>query len=94
MPRKPKSPPANIRELLERLGLSQRAAATELDIDERTMRRYCAGDTPVPRVVMFALRWLQSGVDATASGREAGQADAYDAAEGPRREDYDAEQGA
>lgn len=84
---KPKSPPANIRELLERLGLSQRAAATELDIDERTMRRYCAGDTPVPRVVMFALRWLQSG-------REAHQADAYDAAEGPRREDYDAEQGA
>ena len=46
-----------IRDLLARLGLSQRAAARELGITDRTMRRYCAG-YPVPRVVMMALAQL------------------------------------
>ena len=47
-----------IRAQLDKCGLSQRGAARELDLDERTMRRYCAGDLPVPRVVDYALRWL------------------------------------
>ena len=50
--------PAQLRELLARAGLSQRAAARELHIDERTMRRYCAGQLPVPRVVELALAGL------------------------------------
>ncbi len=47
-----------LRAQLEKSGLSQRGAARELDIDERTMRRYVAGELPVPRVVDYALRWL------------------------------------
>ena len=47
-----------LRDLLASLGLSQRGAAKQLGIDERTMRRYCAGDLPVPRVVQLALSAL------------------------------------
>lgn len=49
---------AKIRDKLAALGLSQRGAARALGIDERTMRRYCAGD-PVPRVVWLALDGLK-----------------------------------
>ena len=47
-----------IRAQLEAAGLSQRSGARALDIDERTMRRYCAGDLPVPTAVTMALRLL------------------------------------
>jgi plasmid maintenance system antidote protein VapI len=47
-----------IREQLAECGLSQRNAAEVLGIDERTMRRYCSGDEPVPRVVVLALERL------------------------------------
>ena len=50
--------PDQLRDLLTRAGLSQRGAARELGIDERTMRRYVAGDLPVPRVVELALTAL------------------------------------
>lgn len=46
-----------VRELLAKMGLGQRAAARELDINERTMRDYCAGKK-VPRVVILALERL------------------------------------
>ena len=46
-----------VRELLEKAGLSQRGAARELDINERTMRAYCAA-TKVPKVVFLALERL------------------------------------
>lgn len=56
--RRAKQPPEpDIRELLDRGGLSQREAARQLGINERTMRRYCAG-APVPRYIRFALLWL------------------------------------
>lgn len=48
---------ARVRELLAKIGLGQRAAARELDINERTMRDYCAGKK-VPRVVILALERL------------------------------------
>lgn len=48
-----------IAELINAAGLSQRGAARELGINERTMRRYCAGDSPVPRVVFLALERLR-----------------------------------
>ena len=44
-----------IRQTLAEAGLSQRGAARLLGIDERTMRRYCSGDSPVPQVVWLAL---------------------------------------
>jgi hypothetical protein len=46
-----------VRELVDRLGLGQRGAARELEINERTMRGYCAGDK-VPRVIILALERL------------------------------------
>lgn len=43
---------------LREAGLSQRGTAKALEINERTMRRYVAGDQPIPRVVEYAVRWL------------------------------------
>lgn len=54
-----------LRKLLERAGLSQRAAARELDFNERTMRRYCAGE-PIPRVVELAAKYLWGNADGNA----------------------------
>ena len=39
--------------------MSQRGAARELGIGERTMRRYVAGELPVPRPIELALRYLE-----------------------------------
>ncbi len=38
--------------------LSQRAAARELEVDEREMRYWCAGKERPPRMVMLALERL------------------------------------
>lgn len=46
-----------IRELLARLGLSQRGAAALLGIPERDFRNWCAG-RPAPRYVVLALQYL------------------------------------
>jgi transcriptional regulator with XRE-family HTH domain len=45
------------RSALARAGLTQRGAARALGINERTVRRYAAGE-PVPTVVWIALRAL------------------------------------
>lgn len=45
-----------LRSILEASELSQSAAARALDIDPRTMRRYIAGDVPIPQVVELAIR--------------------------------------
>jgi DNA transposition AAA+ family ATPase len=47
-----------LRKLLETNELSQSAAARELGMDPRSMRRYIAGDAPIPKVVELALRFL------------------------------------
>jgi len=60
-----------VRDLLERAGLGQRAAARELGIEERTMRRYCAGGA-VPRVVILALERL-ADLQRQVTGVDAGQ---------------------
>jgi helix-turn-helix protein len=52
------SPAAQVRELIARAGLSQRGAAKELEISERMMRYYCAGEQHVPRMVILALERL------------------------------------
>jgi hypothetical protein len=49
---------ARLRALLVRAGFGQHNAARELEIDEHSMTRYCAGNEPVPRVVMLAVERL------------------------------------
>jgi transcriptional regulator with XRE-family HTH domain len=44
-----------LRAFLADHGMSQRGTAKLLGIDERTMRRYCLGECPVPPVVWLAL---------------------------------------
>ena len=44
---------------LARAGLTQRGAARALGINERTVRRYAAGE-PVPTVVWLALKALET----------------------------------
>jgi hypothetical protein len=51
---------AQLVKLLEKAGLSQLGAARRLGVDPRTIRRYVAGDLPVPRVVELALWGLQA----------------------------------
>jgi hypothetical protein len=52
--------PEELRELIAQTGLSQRKAAEELDLAERTMRYYASGQQDIPRVVIYALRYLVS----------------------------------
>lgn len=47
-----------IREAITRLGTTQRGLAAMLEVDERTMRRYCAGEYPVPAIVWLAIEAL------------------------------------
>jgi hypothetical protein len=49
---------SQLRRLLASNELPQSVAARLLDIDPRTMRRYIAGDLPVPKVVELALEWV------------------------------------
>lgn len=48
---------AQLAKLLDRAGLSQRGAAKAIGINERTMRKYIAGQAPIPSTVEYALRW-------------------------------------
>jgi hypothetical protein len=50
--------PRKLAALLERAGLSQRRAAKELQIHERTMRGYVLGEKPTPKTVELALLYL------------------------------------
>ena len=54
----PPMEPKQLRAVLAAAGLSQRGAARMLDIDERTMRRYAAGEWPIPRTVQFSVNYL------------------------------------
>jgi hypothetical protein len=47
-----------LRQYLQEAGYSQRAAARELRIDDRTMRRYLSGDQAVPPTVFLSIRHL------------------------------------
>jgi len=44
-----------LKKLIDDSGLSQREVAKMIRIDERTMRRYIAGDLPIPGVVELAV---------------------------------------
>lgn len=47
-----------LQRLLDRAGLSQRGAAKAIGINERTMRKYIAGESAIPLTVEYALRWI------------------------------------
>jgi transcriptional regulator with XRE-family HTH domain len=48
----------NVRKYLEQHGLTQAELASRLEVDTRTVRRWCAKDEPAPRLVDYALRWM------------------------------------
>jgi hypothetical protein len=50
--------PKQLRAALARMGLSQRGAARLLDINDRTMRKYIAGDLVIPELLVWARRGL------------------------------------
>lgn len=50
-----------LRELLAKTSMSQRAAARRLEISEREFRRMCAGQREIPAVVMLGLQQLVNG---------------------------------
>jgi hypothetical protein len=62
--------PKQLRTALARMDLSQRAAARLLDIDERTMRKYVAGDLVIPEMLVWALRGLASDMTAAERNRD------------------------
>lgn len=53
--------PEELKKILAEIGSSQRQAARILRINERTMRRYIAGDLAVPTTVKLALYWILDG---------------------------------
>jgi DNA-binding transcriptional regulator YiaG len=46
-----------LNKMLSDSGISQRSAAKFLEINERTMRRWCAGSVKAPKMAEYALRW-------------------------------------
>lgn len=50
--------PTYLRQLLERAGLSQRAAARALGLTDRTMRYYASGEQAMPYTVQYCLEVL------------------------------------
>lgn len=47
--------PDALRSELSRLGLSQRAGAAHLRVNEKTMRRWISGEIPIPHAVALLL---------------------------------------
>ena len=59
-----------LQRLLDRAGLSQRGAAKALEINERTMRKYVAGDAKIPKTVELAMLYLCSPSSDATQDRE------------------------
>jgi transcriptional regulator with XRE-family HTH domain len=49
-------PSAELRELIQSLGLTQAAAAKFVGVEPRTLKRWLAGGAPVPHSVILLLR--------------------------------------
>ncbi len=47
-----------LRSLIAQLGMSQRQAASAIEVNERDMRYWCSGNPEPPVVVLFSLRYL------------------------------------
>ena len=50
--------PEQFREAIAALGLSQRAAAKALEVDERTVRKWALGERAIPGPAKVALRCM------------------------------------
>jgi transcriptional regulator with XRE-family HTH domain len=50
--------PAQFAKLLDAAGMTRREAAEALDMKERQVYRYLSGESEIPRVVEYALRWI------------------------------------
>lgn len=44
--------------MLEKAGLTQKEAAFLIGVTDRQMRRYCSGETAVPRTVRYAVLYV------------------------------------
>lgn len=53
--------PAELRDAAKALGLTGRGLALVLGVDERTHRRWLAGDLSVPRSVQIAVQAMLAG---------------------------------
>lgn len=61
---------AELRACLALLELNQREAATFLAVDERTVRRWCSGETAIPAMLAhLVLLMIFTGKSATAVSR-------------------------
>jgi hypothetical protein len=49
-----------LKKLLDGLGISQVAAAKDIGISARQMRRYCSGEAKIPVVVECAMMWVRA----------------------------------
>lgn len=59
---------AQLRKALERSGRTVRGAAQEMQIHERTLHRYLAGEAPVPKVIELVARcWSEHKPDRSTS---------------------------
>jgi DNA-binding transcriptional regulator YiaG len=47
-----------IRRLIDKLGLSQRETARQLEVDDRTLRYWCSGQVQPPKMAFLALEQL------------------------------------
>lgn len=64
--------PLQLSRTLKSAGLSQRGAARILGINERTMRKYVAGESVIPTAIKYALFWIAhcgDDADLRVSGR-------------------------
>ncbi len=50
--------PEQFRDAIAALGMSQRAAATALEVDERTVRKWALGERAIPGPAKVALRCM------------------------------------
>lgn len=48
-----------IREALERLGMTQVGFAAEIQMGDRHIRKFCAGECEVPKIVWMAIELLE-----------------------------------
>lgn len=49
----------DLRDVLNRMGITQREFGYMMDRDARQVRRWVADENPIPRPVAIIIRWLQ-----------------------------------
>lgn len=79
--------PSDLRKSLDELALEPAELARITDVDARTVRRWLAGDSPVPRLLEIEIEeWLADHARLTRVRRRAKDLDARDKADAKQRE--------